>query len=326
MAKDLDISTSVGFVVDRTYSTSAVQEELSSVWIWPTKTLAQWDVDTDQLNESDATTLAGKRLAENAAYQSARGALEARIETIHEWSTIAVGVMRVRAKQDPSLAQAVARLKARSNSWTAIEKRGSAVLATWTSVFTNTFTPAPGKTLAAFQALFDGDNSIPASPVPSLAELKATHKQAEKKARLAVGKYNRLITRLEDECTQWYAEATKVFAKSTAEGAMIRGSIPTSDDHNPPTGAPTPITIASISVTGSTSVMITYAPVGGAGSTSRKLQWRFSSAPDWTVYGAVIRPNQLASMPGWAGQTVFFRVEVQNSRGTAYSPESSATL
>jgi hypothetical protein len=87
-----------------------------------------------------------------------------------------------------------------------------------------------------------------------------------------------------------------------------------------------PITIASISVTGPTNVMITYAPVGGAGATSRRLQWKLSSATEWTNYGTVLRPNQLASLPQWEQETVLFRVEVQNSRGTAYSPEVSVTL
>ena len=107
---------------------------------------------------------------------------------------------------------------------------------------------------------------------------------------------------------------------------MIRGSVPTSDDHNAVTGAPVPITISSATATGANTVLIVYAAEGGGGATSRKLQWRYSSGGDWTEYGTVIRPQHIVSHGGWTQQTVVFRVEVKNSKGTEYSPEVTVGL
>ena len=321
MGEDLDISTSVEFVKERAESTLAAQAEITATWQWDLKTLAAWQADADELIASDPTSLAGKALADDAAYQQARGALEARLLQIKAVTTVANGVMRVRAKQDPSLAQAVRPLKSGTDSWTGIEREGSATLAVWTAAFGPTFTPAPGKTHAAFKQLFDGDPANLPEPIPSLDALKKAHKQAEKKARVSKGKLNQLITRLEDDCTQWYAEATSVFRKNTPEGAMIRANVPSTNDYNPVTAPPTAITIQATSVTGPTTVLITYAAQGGGGATSRKLQWRLSSSGTWGDYGTVIRPSQIASHASWAQQSIVFRVAVSNSIGTAQSPE-----
>ena len=50
-----------------------------------------------------------------------------------------------------------------------------------------------------------------------------------------------LLGRLEDECVQWYAEATAVFPAGTTNGDLIRGQIPTS--YSP--AAATPVTPAT---------------------------------------------------------------------------------
>ena len=71
-----------------------------------------------------------------------------------------------------------------------------------------------------------------------LSTLKRVYNALLAKWQVSEGKYNALITRLEDECVSWYAEATKVFLEGTAEGDMIRNQVPT--DYNPPTPAPTP--------------------------------------------------------------------------------------
>ena len=74
-------------------------------------------------------------------------------------------------------------------------------------------------------------------------KLKSNYKESGTKARRAAGDFNTLIGRLEDECIQWYAEATAVFPEGTTNGDLIRGQIPTS--YSPAAAAPTtPVTPA----------------------------------------------------------------------------------
>ena len=98
------------------------------------------------------------------------------------------------------------------------------------------FSPAPGKTLAAFTLLLEGGANQTTNP--KIGALKKNYTTALNKWRSAVGLYNALLSRLEDECVAWYAEATKVFPEGTPHGDMIRGQIST--DYNPATPPASP--------------------------------------------------------------------------------------
>lgn len=139
--------------------------------------------------------------------------------------------MRSRALADPTLRPVVDELSARGDSNRAIEEEGEELLAAWSQEFGEDFVPAPGNTFAAFRELFEGS-----AAVPTLRKLKSNYKESVTKARRASGDFNALIIRLEDECVQWYAEATAVFPAGTTNGDLIRGQIPT--NYSPPTAAP----------------------------------------------------------------------------------------
>jgi hypothetical protein len=234
---NLDISTSIEFVVNRTEKTAAVQTTLATLpaapWVWPQKATPAWTADVEQLDGAKSGTLANKATAANTEKSIQFAALDTRYKTLHARTLQAVGVMRSRALADPSLRPVVNELSARGDSNRAIEEEGEELLAAWSQEFGEDFVPAPGNTFTAYKELFEGTETV-----PSLRKLKSNYKEAGAKARRAAGDFNALISRLEDECIQWYAEATAVFPAGTTNGDLIRGQIPTS--YNPPTAAPTP--------------------------------------------------------------------------------------
>lgn len=239
---NLDISTSTDFVIRRTEKTSAVQHTLASLpaepWVWPRKPAADWVADVEQLDGAKTGTLAHTATAALTDKNIQFAALDARYKTLHTRTLQAVGVMRSRALADVALRPVVDELSARGDSNRAIEEEGEELLAAWSQEFGEDFVPAPGNTFEAFKALYEGS-----ATVPTVRKLKSNYKESGAKARRAAGDYNTLIGRLEDECVQWYAEATAVFPAGTTNGDLIRGQIPTS--YSPAAAAPaTPATPA----------------------------------------------------------------------------------
>lgn len=232
---NLDISTSTDFVISRTEKTSAVQITLATLpiapWIWPRKLPAAWTADVEQLDGAKTGTLAQKATAAATDKSIQFSALDSRYKTLHTRTLQAVGVMRSRALADVSLRPVVNELSARGDSNRSIEEEGEELLAAWSQEFGEEFVPAEGNTFEAFKALYEGSGTV-----PTLRKLKSNYKESIAKARRAAGDFNTLISRLEDECVQWYAEATAVFPAGTTNGDLIRGQIPTS--YSPPPAGP----------------------------------------------------------------------------------------
>ncbi len=239
---NLDISTDTDSVITRTEKTTAVQTTLAALpadsWTWPSKTTAAWTADVEQLDGAKSGTLAHKATAAATDKSIQFAALDARYKALHTRTLQAVGVMRSRALADLTLRPVVNELSARGDSNRATEEEGEELLAAWSQEFGEDFIPAPGNTFAAFRELYEGSITV-----PTLRKLKSNYREAIAKARRAAGDFNALISRLEDECVQWYAEATAVFPAGTTNGDLIRGQIPTS--YSPAAAAPvTPATPA----------------------------------------------------------------------------------
>ena len=62
--------------------------------------------------------------------------------------------------------------------------------------------------------------------MPTLRKLKCNCRESSAGARRAAGDFNSLIVWLEEDCVQWYAQATAVFPAVTTNGDLIRGQIP----------------------------------------------------------------------------------------------------
>ena len=320
----LNLNTSIAFTIERAEKTRAAQSVIQAAWVWPLKTIAQWDADLEQCEGGVLNTLAYKALMDDAAYSLTQTAMQSRMDVMHARTLQLVGVMRARMQANPLLSPTVSHLSANGNTWRSIEEEGEDVLAAWKVGFAGG-TLIPSFTIADFEKLFTGD-AVAVPIVPSLRAIKNNHKTALATARQSVGMYNAMITRLEDEAQQWYAEATAVYPASTVEGDMIRNSVPTSSDYNPATVAPTVLPISSASVEASTAVKLNYPTTGGDGATLKMLQYRFSNEVDFGHDTPLIRPSQVVSDPTFEQATLFFRTKLVNSKGITYSPPIEVNL
>jgi hypothetical protein len=174
---NLDISTSIDFVITRTEKTSAVQATLAALptdpWVWPSKTTAAWVADVEQLDGAKTGTLAHRATAAVTDKSIQFAALDARYNSLHTRTLQAVGVMRSRALADLMLRPVVDELSARGDSNRAIEEEGEELLAAWSQEFGENFVPAPGNTYETFKALYEG-----AVTVPTLRKLKSNYKES----------------------------------------------------------------------------------------------------------------------------------------------------
>ena len=238
MSLALDIETSIAFVIERSTKTTAAQVTVAPTWMWEAKNSSEWAADIAQTDGGVPGTLAFIANRDHVLYENSRGVLAARFADMKARTKQIVQLMRGRALRDPRLAPAVDELSAKASSWTGIESEAEDCLAVWTTTFGGAaYAPAPANTYAQFRALFEGAPAAPGIPaIPALRALKTPHNDALAIARVSVGRYNALISRMEDQCVQWYADATAIFLEGTPEGDMIRSTVPTSSDYNPATG------------------------------------------------------------------------------------------
>ena len=238
MSLALDIETSIAFVIERATKTTSAQVTVAPTWTWEAKNASEWAADLAQTDGGVPGTLGFIANRDHVLYEVARGPLDARFADMKARTLQIVKLMRGRATREPMLAPAVDELSAKATSWKAIEEEAEDCLAVWTTAFGGaTYAPSPGNTYAKFKALFEGAPATPNVPaIPALRALKTPHNDALAVARVSVGRYNALISRLEDQCVQWYGDATAIFLEGTPEGDMIRSTVPTSSDYNPATG------------------------------------------------------------------------------------------
>jgi hypothetical protein len=240
----MSLNTSIEFLKDRVDKTRAVQTQIAATWLWPLKTVAQWEADSAALDTTVEGSLAQVSTEAHTDSESARGDLDTRLASIHTQTVAVVGIMRVRAQRQPELQHVVDELSARGTSRKEIEDEGMTMLSAWKLEFGGSaFVPAPGVTYDAFRDLFYGHPANPAAtpPVtemPSLRQLKEDYSDKATIARRETGRLNARLAIVERDCQDWYAEATKVFVAGTEIGDLIRAQVPTTNTYNPATPHP----------------------------------------------------------------------------------------
>lgn len=240
----MTLNTSIDFLKDRVDKTRSVQAQIAATWLWPLRTVAQWQEDSEALDKTVEGSLAHAATEAHTLAEAARGDLDTRLASIHAHTVAVVGVMRVRAQRQQESRHVVDELSARADSRDGIEKEGTALLSAWKLEFGGAaFVPAPGLTYEGFRELFTGRTADPgATPpvtaLPSLRELKETYSDKQTIDRRETGRLNARLGSVERDCQDWYAEATKIFVEGTEIGDLIRAEVPTSSDYNPPTPAP----------------------------------------------------------------------------------------
>ncbi|MBL9130538.1 MAG: hypothetical protein JNG86_05025 [Verrucomicrobiaceae bacterium] len=242
----MNLNTSIEFLKDRVDKTRSVQTQIAATWLWPLRTVAQWQADSAALDKTVEGSLANVATEAHTTAEAARGDLDTRLGAIHAQTVAVTGVMRVRAQRQPELLPVVDELSARADSRSGIEKEGTACLSAWKLEFGGAaFIPAPGVTYEGLRELFYGRAADPAAtpPVtalPSLRELKDAYSDKSTIDRRETGRLNAKLATVERDCQDWYAEATKVFVEGSEIGDLIRAEVPTSDEYGTPTPPPPP--------------------------------------------------------------------------------------
>jgi hypothetical protein len=220
------------FVKDRSTKTLSAAKQLASQWVWQEKTVAEMEAALLAIiGDKDATpSVLGQEEITSQAEQAmlaARGAWDAQLDTLHRRTMQGVGMARSRHRDDPAKRSVLDPLSARGDSRAVILAEALDWESAWAQV-EPTWSPLPANTLAAFQALRRACTE----------DLKTAYSDARAAWRAQAEKLNEMAGALDDASMAWYADATRVFPAGTAEGDMLRGTIPTT--YSPPAATPAP--------------------------------------------------------------------------------------
>jgi len=217
---------SIEFIKDRATKTLSAAKSLSAEWIWQEKTLAEMEAQLAAFvgDKDAAPPVVGQEEIASDAEQvmlDARGAWDARLDTLHRRTMQGVAMAKTRHRDDPAKLAVIAPLGADGDSRAGILAEALAWESAWAEV-DPAWAPLPANTLAAFQALRRECNE----------DFRTAHSDARAAWRKQAEKLNALASDIDDASVAWYADATRVFPAGTENGDMIRGTIPTT--YSPP--------------------------------------------------------------------------------------------
>jgi hypothetical protein len=214
---------SLEFVSDRTKATLSAQDSVKESWVWEEKTVEDWkklsaDFDTQSEAAQKSETFMLK----------CRGLLDASLADLHARTVQGVKMARVRYRSDPAQLAIVNRLSADGQDRDTILDQAQAWASAWAEL-DSSWAPVPTNTLDAF-------NELRAKAL----EQEQDYIDAHTAWRAAAERLNQQAVVLNDLTVAWYAAATAVFAEGTAEGDMIRSTVPTTyaPASVPPAGKP----------------------------------------------------------------------------------------
>ena len=198
------------FVFDRTMKTISAQTSIAAEWVWSEKTLAQWEAAFATFKSKIDTVVNAK-----ARLNGRRGGMEEALKNLHEVTVVYLTLLKTVYRNDEVISELLAPLTASGGSRNDILDQASELQSAWQEV-NPTWEPKPGKTLAEFVLL-----------VKDCSTLKTEFTNANTAWRNRASELRKFVDEMNSDCVGWYAGATVVFSAETSEGAMIRGTVPT---------------------------------------------------------------------------------------------------
>jgi len=223
---------STDFVKDRAVKTISAAEQIAATWVWQEKTIVQMQAALVAIigDNTAVPPVVGQEETAAAAKQvmlAARGNWDVPLDILHTRTVQGVGMSKNRHRDNPAKLAVLGGLSARGDSRKEKLEEALAWESAWSQVDA-AWAPLPANTLAAFKTLRNQCEE----------GLKDAYSDAHSAWRKEEGELAEVVRVMEDINQAWYADATKVFPEGTAEGDMIRGTIPTT--YTPPPPAPPP--------------------------------------------------------------------------------------
>jgi hypothetical protein len=219
--KETIMKTGIDFIITRAKTTRHAQEDLKSIWTWNERTLDQWDNEIADLQRIQEICSSAK-----FARNSARAALDAGLQEMHRRTMQFLAMAKFHFRNEPSMFEAINRLTSCGKGRRAIAQEAMDLESAWQKAGPE-WTPTDVNTFASFQALRK-----------QCMELDAAWIAANSTWRTQSEILNQKAASLNEANIAWLAAATRIFSAGTAEGDMIRRSIPTR--YSPPVPAAEP--------------------------------------------------------------------------------------
>jgi hypothetical protein len=199
------------FVLRRARATRKAQETVKEKWLWEKRTLLDWDVAIQAVEDQEAIAMES-----DTALTTAQTSLTSGYRALRNCTIQNLGLLKLTYRKDSIRLAQLANLSARGGKYQNIFEDALALKAVWNGLEEEEHrTPAEQNLLAEFSALIQRCKS--AHDVVAAAERK-------READWIV--LNGMVAELEHANVCWFAEATRVFLKGTIDGDMIRSIIP----------------------------------------------------------------------------------------------------
>jgi hypothetical protein len=207
--KEKIMRTGIDLIVKRAKTTRHAQEDLKASWTWNEATLEQWDKEI-------ADVQGMQKICSSARFMrnSARAALDASLQEIHRCTIQFLAMAKFHFRDDPSKLEAINRLKCDGTGRGGIAKEAMDIETAWQEVGPE-WAPTELNTFASFQALRKQCIELDAAYIATYSTWRTQSELLSQKSAA-----------LNDANVAWYAAATRIFPAGTAEGEMIRRSIP----------------------------------------------------------------------------------------------------
>jgi len=199
----------INLVVTRAKTTRHAQEDLKSIWIWNERTLYQWDNEIADLQKI-------QELCSSAKFDrnSARAALDDGMQEMRRRTMQFLAMAKFHFRNESAILEAINRLTSRGIGRSMIAQEAMNVESAWQKAGPE-WAPTEVNTFDSFQALRK-----------RCTELEAAFLAANSSWRTQSEILNRKAAALNEANIAWLAAATRIFPVGTAEGDMIRRSIP----------------------------------------------------------------------------------------------------
>ncbi len=210
---------SLEFTITRATATRDAQETIAATWIWPDRTMSDWN--------NNLTVLASYGSAENVKrvdLQAQAAAWDVNIQAIYEMTRDVMRMGRTRFRNDPVNLALFKRLKNKAGGRLTVQKQGAALRDAWQKADA-AWVPLPTVTLAALNVLLTASENL------ELAYGQKFNAWREAAERLMLK-----AEEIDRDNVAWYADATTRFPEGTVYGNMIRSTVPTTTSPINPVG------------------------------------------------------------------------------------------